>query len=80
MGRELSWDEVFGCSAEQQLHDPNKGLFVQSSSRDCWLLTQGHISSTPCAEEPGCPGRQSRVPAEECGVLGAEPEGAEMGF
>lgn len=43
MGRELSWDEVFGCSAEQQLHDPNKGLFVQSSSRDCWLLTQGHI-------------------------------------
>lgn len=43
VGRELSWDEVFGCSAEEQLHDPSKGLFVQSSSKDCWLLTQGHI-------------------------------------
>lgn len=43
VGRELSWDEVFGCSAEEQLHNPNKGLFVQSISKDFRLLTQGYI-------------------------------------
>lgn len=26
VGRELSWDEVFGCSAEEQLHSPSKRL------------------------------------------------------
>lgn len=71
MGRELSWDEVFGCSAEEQLRNPNKGLFVQSSSKDFWLLTQGYIPCTPRAEELGCPGRQSKVPAKERGFLGA---------
>lgn len=35
VGRELSWDEVFGCSAEEQLHNPARDSSCRAAPRTC---------------------------------------------